>query len=254
LNSQSWISVSSSLNAGSEHDAPIDHFSVLKELSERGGEFDVGAYTLGLFKQQVRRTFVELGANDGNNSHTRVLEQRLHWRGSCIEASPPMFNQLQARRPLCLNVNAVVWRKRRNVTFRSFPHHSALHGHSGIVSLRSRQAWSALLHAHPTGYTDQQVPGIPIRDLVLAGIVPRVVDWWVLDVEGAEMLLLQQFPWDTVTVRVWTIESNKIVGGRQVLHAMMRSRGYSCADFDAINTCCTSCTDRLTRHSRSVCD
>jgi hypothetical protein len=53
--------------------------------------------------------FVELGANNGLlYSNTVELERRYGWRGLCIEASWSKFAELQANRPLCTNLFAIV--------------------------------------------------------------------------------------------------------------------------------------------------
>ncbi|XP_013412926.1 uncharacterized protein LOC106175454 [Lingula anatina] len=46
---------------------------------------------------------------------------------------------------------------------------------------------------------------LPIRSL-LATIGRNHVDYFTLDVEGAEIEILKSFPWQHVTVDVWTIE------------------------------------------------
>lgn len=97
-------------------------------------------------------------------------------------------------------------------------------------------------------YTDTLVAAVPLAELV-----PARVDWFVLDVEGAEHQVLEHFPWRDVAVRVWTIESNKWPRGRATLHTLMVDHGFSCLDFDTINTVCTSCTRELRASTRAVC-
>ena len=65
------------------------------------------------------------------------------------------------------------------------------------------------------------------------------------------MAVLDHFPWDAVRPRVWTIETNKL--DRRQLSALMARRGYSCFDFDTINTVCSSCAPTLTARSERVC-
>lgn len=49
------------------------------------------------------------------------------------------------------------------------------------------------------------VPCYPIGTLLRA-LNRTVVDYFSLDVEGAELSVLNSFPWDEVIVKVWTIE------------------------------------------------
>ena len=57
-----------------------------------------------------------------------------------------------------------------------------------------------------------------------------------MDVEGAEWEVLRSFPFDEITVAVWSIESNR--HNRTELHNWMGDRGYDCVDPDHINTVC----------------
>ena len=91
-------------------------------------------------------TFVELGANDGINSHSKFLEARLGWRGVCIEAAPGNFAVLETSRPMCHKIHAVVWHKEEDVTFRSCT--DKLYGHSGLLNMRTEAEWDALIKAN----------------------------------------------------------------------------------------------------------
>ena len=176
------------------------------ELSRRPPEFRVDAFVLGLFARQRGHSFVELGANNGINSHTRHFEAQLGWRGTCLEASPPNFAQLVANRPMCNNRHAVVWPFRTNVTFRAFPAISRLYGHSGIVSLRKPEEWARIL-GRPgwVAYTDTTVVAFIVE------LSPRARRLFVL-MWRAPSSRYSSTSLSKVRVRVWTIESNKLTG------------------------------------------
>jgi hypothetical protein len=55
-------------------------------------------------------------------------------------------------------------------------------------------------------------------------------------VEGAELMILRHYPFDTYPVRVWSIESNKL--DRKELVSFLTAKGYRCWHYDAINTIC----------------
>ena len=113
--------------------------------------------------------------------------------------------------------------------------------------MRKPEEWARILgRPGRVAYTDTTVVASPIVELV-----PSRVDWFVLDVEGAELAVLEHFPWSKVRVRVWTIESNKL--DRRRLDQMMGESGYACFDFDKINTVCTDCVGELTNQTRGVC-
>ena len=74
----------------------------------------------------------------------------------------------------------------------------------------------------------------------------------MLDVEGAEWEVLRSFPFDEITVAVWSIESNR--HNRTELHGYMEGKGYSCTDPDHINTVChLTWKEARSRDSRPVC-
>ena len=189
---------------------------------------------LAMLKDVCGGTFVELGANNGVNSHSKFLEEQLGWRGACIEAAPNNFEALVKARPECDNIHAVVWHTSEEVTFRACT--GKLYGHSGLVSMRSDTEWKALMNAHRGRFTctDHTVAARPAATLLEAY---ETIDWFFLDVEGAEMFILKAWSWDQSPVtRRWSIESNKLDRGELV--AFMKGKGYSCVHIDEINTFC----------------
>ena len=177
--------------------------------------------------------FVEMGANDGENSNTHMLEQ-LGWAGLCIEAGPSNFIKLKRNRPKCANINAVVSDVESTAIFREFPS-GGLYGHSGLKDARSDAAWESLISAHRATFIDHTVRTTTMTRIYAENHI-QTVDYFSLDVEGAEMSILRNYPFEKYPVKVWSIESNKL--DRSELLSFMREHGYSCQHFDAINTIC----------------
>ena len=70
-----------------------------------------------------------------------------------------------------------------------------------------------------------KVQCFPLYSILLA--IGRLdVDYFSLDVEGAERGVLDTIPWDKVNIRLISIEHNKWVGGKQNLTQYMFERGY----------------------------
>ena len=88
---------------------------------------------------------------------------------------------------------------------------------------------------HPSGTcTDHQVAAKP-ASILLAGY--PTIDWFFLDVEGAEMFILKAWEWDKPpVVRRWSIESNKL--DQDALVTFMKGKGYDCYHADKVNTIC----------------
>ena len=62
----------------------------------------------------------------------------------------------------------------------------------------------------------------PLYSLLMAAAGNVTVNYLSLDIEGAELQVLETLPWDKVDIEVITVESVKMVDIRQFL----RDRGY----------------------------
>jgi hypothetical protein len=60
--------------------------------------------------------------------------------------------------------------------------------------------------------------------------VPKVIDYMSLDVDGHEMHILNNFPWDDITIKFATIEHDLYSGHKEAhkndIFALMSSKGY----------------------------
>ncbi|KAJ1457408.1 hypothetical protein M885DRAFT_615228 [Pelagophyceae sp. CCMP2097] len=176
--------------------------------------------------------FVECGANNSANSITNDLERNVGWKGLCVEAAPSHFKMLQKNRPQCENHNVALWHERATMVFREYD--GGLKDHSGFDAMRPPESWASLEAAHPRARrTDHEVAARPLVDL-LGG--RTTIDFFSLDVEGAELAILRAFPFDVVTVEVWFIESNKL--DRNALVDFMHGKSYACHHVDGVNTLC----------------
>ena len=63
---------------------------------------------------------------------------------------------------------------------------------------------------------------VPLYSLLMAAAGNVTVNYLSLDIEGAELQVLETLPWDRVDIEVITVESVKMVDIRQFL----RDRGY----------------------------
>ena len=152
------------------------------------------------------------------------------------------FAALRRNRPACENHNAALWKERTEMVFREYD--GALKDHSGFYTMRRPETWAALEAAHPTARrTDHVVMGRPITDIL--GPQRTVVDFFSLDVEGAEMSILRDFPWGQVTVDSWLVETNKLE--RAGFLDFMAQKKYACHHVDHVNTFC-----KLTQNATQI--
>lgn len=144
--------------------------------------------------------FVDLAANDAVHlSNTYGLERNLNWTGLCIEANPQYWKRLAYRQ--CQVVGAVVG------AVRDAELHFNFKGEYGGIVKRSAD--------------NPNVMTVPLLEILQRYNAPEEIDYLSLDVEGAEAMILMQFPFDRYSIKILTIErlSNE---GRQFL----KTHGY----------------------------
>jgi len=116
-----------------------------------------------------RATFLEIGGADGMmETNTWVFERCLGWRGILVEGHPKNFAELSGNRPGTINLQMAVCKQSGWVNFTSF---------SGAWTKIESSASKLQVQCGPLGARLQQLG-------VLA------IDLFVLDVEGAELLVL----------------------------------------------------------------
>ena len=120
--------------------------------------------------------------------------QALAWRGVLIEPNPTIYPMLVANRPHDITVNAAICDKYRDV------HFNDAQEVGGIVEFMAEEFKEQFKENHE-GANVLAIPCIP-----LSGILSKLgithIDFWSLDVESAELLVLETFDWRAVTVDV----------------------------------------------------
>jgi FkbM family methyltransferase len=183
----------------SEQDAAM----LIDELrSKKGSQFGqdewvLGSYAAGSWPQPEHPFFLDIGAHDGEDgSNTQLLEMS-GWRGVCVEPLPVDFTNRS-----CKLVEKVV-SDGQQVEFRVCPNHGPMSADqlSGIESSLGR--WKESTTDCPT----KKFQSISALQLLEESKVPKTIDYVSLDVEGAELSILQQWP-ENYCVRLWSIEHN----------------------------------------------
>ena len=156
--------------------------------------------------------FVDLASNDPLIlSNTFLLEQN-GWNGLCIEPNPKYWYGLAAYRK-CTIVGAFVGGtpsedgKEVGVTFSQSTGRKG-----GIVAEGMDNAGAAV---------EEKRNLVSILTIFRDTNVQKVIDYFSLDVEGAEALVMKDFPWDEYSFKVMTIERPQ-----DELKAALQSHGY----------------------------
>jgi len=157
-------------------------------------------------------TFLEIGANNGFASNTRYLEECLGWHGLLIEGHPRNFAALEKTRPRALKLASAVCVQHGMANFSRRPGPS-----SGLLSEMSASHRVRFRHSRGVNGT-LQVPCGPLRDW-LGLLRLSHIDFFSLDVEGAEMLVLDTIDWSSTSVGVLIVECsrNHCMGAKDLL-------------------------------------
>lgn len=148
------------------------------------------------------RIFVEMGGLDGIQfSNTFILEYCFGWKGILLEAHPDNFKQMVVNRPCVHTVWAAACNAGQNYIYMS--------GSEGVAE---QVGINANLHL-TSGSSDmanlKKVPCKPLQ-AVLAAYAINTIDFFSLDVEGAEVEVLQTIDFSAVRINVIIVEINKL--------------------------------------------
>lgn len=155
-----------------------------------------------------RRVVLESGALDGVVfSVSNALESQLGWRALHIEAGPGKFERLARNRPRALNLHTALCDSPRELHFLQKDFTDSVGGIAEFMSPAFlRTFWPdvdlASIDRHPDA---TRISCAPLASL-LALFNVQHVDLWVLDVEGAELAVLQTVDFGAVNIDVIVAE------------------------------------------------
>ncbi|MBV5325588.1 MAG: FkbM family methyltransferase [Rhodospirillaceae bacterium] len=164
--------------------------------------------------------FLDTGAADGiTSSNTLLLERDYGWQGICVEPNTRLFAALRHNRqclclPDCLDQHAAEV---------EFVEGANLLG--GIRRCYPPMMWryvQRLYGQHPQSVRKRTRS---IADVLRSSHAPPVIDYWSLDTEGSELVILRGFPFDQYRIRVLTVEHNR-QPVRAEIEALLDSHGY----------------------------
>lgn len=164
--------------------------------------------------------FVEAGACVGvRGSNTYLLERDRGWSGLCVEPHPGLYGELVKNRN-CATANCCLSNAHEDVEFMVNPE---LPGTSGIRDTLAPAVKEAF-YRDGQPYETIRVPGRPLGGLLREHMAPKVIDYFSLDIEGAEYEAMREFPFDEYRFAALTIER----GSKDylTLRRLLLDRGY----------------------------
>lgn len=177
--------------------------------------------------------FIEAGAADGEGiSNTLFFEAKYGWTGLLVEANPDELRQLFNKHrnayilPHCLSTKPEV----EIVTF-------DVSGEvSGIIvegKIRPSRVGDDPNRPDVNNERKIQVQCFPLYSVLMALDNPHI-DYFSLDIEGAELPVLKSLPWNEISMTVLDVEINhagKIFpGSREEIQNFIASHGYQFLD------------------------
>eukprot|EP00854_Cymbomonas_tetramitiformis_P007893 gene7893-9374_t len=188
--------------------APRDAYREVRYTSQCGQDEFVASVTRGAKKG----FYLDVGAHDAEDlSNTYYLDVALSWNGVCVEAQPKFIKSLTGRS--CHILNTVVGGENRSQV--EFVDHGS--GLSGILgsSIGSNTDNMVSTKSTTREYSVGLITVLQMLD------VPNRIDYFTLDVEGAEDYVLAPRLFDAYVFRVIEIERPT-----ERVHELLRKNGY----------------------------
>jgi len=200
-------------------------------------QFGQDLLTLEYHNYKRGGTYLEIGVHDGeNNNNTVLMDQKYGWNGICVD---PFMENMEHRS--CQKFYVALGSEPGKADFRYGPNensHSGLSGLDKFATTDDNKKWKKKVR-------DFEMKKVLVRtpeDVFTEANLPPVVDYMSLDVEGAEMDILQSFPFDKYCVKYATIETNNDKDKEKEMEEFMRKRGYKFEKHEGVdhvfsNTC-----------------
>lgn len=180
-----------------DESSPMDHHGQLEMRKRWHGQAGQEQVVAEIFRSKPKGYFVDLAANHFIHlSNTYTLEQDFNWTGVCIEPNPMYRHDLVTKRSCTVSVNPIGAVTGEKVTFRM------KHVFGGIVgaSMDNKEEDTA----DKSG--DTTLTLVTLSDLLDYVQAPKRIDYFSLDVEGAEALVLEGVDFSKYTFLVLSIE------------------------------------------------
>ena len=205
------------------------------------GQFGQAIEVSKLLGGQTNGFFIEAGAFNGQDiSNTLLLEMQYNWTGILIEPNPDLYQEMltKQRKSYCLETCLSTEKEVQKVDF------DATGAYGGIMNgedlkpgSRADEAIKQRKESNPDFVPTYgaivrrtlQMQCLPLTSIIEALGNP-VIDYFSLDIEGAEFPVLKTIDFDKVDIRVISIEVTKldsIFDGRLTqLKYLMKRNGY----------------------------
>eukprot|EP00747_Dinoflagellata_sp_TGD_P079015 gnl/TRDRNA2_/TRDRNA2_160334_c0_seq1.p1 gnl/TRDRNA2_/TRDRNA2_160334_c0~~gnl/TRDRNA2_/TRDRNA2_160334_c0_seq1.p1 ORF type:complete len:324 (-),score=45.43 gnl/TRDRNA2_/TRDRNA2_160334_c0_seq1:108-953(-) len=174
---------------------------------------------------------LESGAYDGEtHSNSLFFELFRNWQCLLVEADPHSQDRLASKNRRCHVLKAGLSVTDQPSMF-DFKEAAELGGIMDTFSTEHQNritkeiAEGTNMADHPEAGAEVSVPAYPLN-MVMKQLNRTTIDYWSLDVEGAELSILQGTDFKTLEIGVITVEYN---GQQQPIQALLEQNGFQLA-------------------------
>lgn len=173
-----------------------------------------------LEKPKCNGVVLEIGGLDGRMfSNSWFFQYGLHWKALLVEAMPSNFETMVKNRPDAINVWGALCKGAKSVTFQI----GTVPAVGGVVE--------DMTDAHKTQWTNSSTGTVDVPCQLLSDILAKNkikhVDVFFLDVEGAELKVLETINWSKVRIDMIVVEKDETnFKTNEMIKKMLTNLGY----------------------------
>jgi len=158
--------------------------------------------------------FIEAGGADGiYESTSYVLEKDFNWRGIILEPGNEFYGKLISKRTSKC-INAALSDKDGSATFVTANDRYLSGIEQNITEFHKKAVFEE-------GYVKHLIETISMKTLLMKYQCPEIIDYIHLDIEGSELMVLKEFPFDQYLVKLFIIEMSD-----QNIRPLMLENGF----------------------------
>ena len=162
-------------------------------------------------------TFLECGAFDGETaSNTLPLEYEYGWSGYLIEPNPYYYTQIVGKNRNVTSLNACISVETKD-TLLNLP-----------VKCPDNKGGGCVQRSSMTSETNENTIRVPCFTFtsIMNAYNIQSIDYFSLDVEGAELAVLKTIPFDKIDIKSLSVEYVHTPGGEESITDFLKSKNY----------------------------
>lgn len=166
-----------------------------------------------IWKKKSPGFYAEIGAFDGRKKNSTIILEKAGWDGICVEPTPSSYEQLIKNR-FCRCENVAIWKENTEIDFAIYPDDPAW---NGIVDTLDKYHLDRINKSKTI-----KVKTKTWNDLNL----PNRIDYLQIDVEGAELTIMDCIDWSRQQITYICMEDNGSKSGDTTYYNYMKNLGY----------------------------